>query len=209
MHAERMASHSMRQVTIAFHFRYIMAGELLDSNAVAVRLLERVLRIVHPHSSEVGSVLVRMGHLISLKHLYGARASALVNSFSTTDKSRFYPGRQRHLTERVVPIDRIYVVTLSGRLSGVQKSWSQQLRRYRSHPFLFGLDVDVNNPALEWIYLRQNVVIGEFAPDGRMILDWDSLGFEDDLPQMLKRLNLTDCLSHVALRTSLRLFGES
>jgi hypothetical protein len=192
-----------RQCTLAFHFRYIMPGEWLDSNQVAILLLAQLLRVVRPGLKTTGNLLVRMGKLIYTQDLDGPLGTALRDSHIATSRRRFCRGQQCELTEYLVPLDRIFVITVSGRVNGFQLRWSKQLRRHVRHPFLFSLEVNVDDRAQEIAYLKQATVVGELQLDGCLQLEFDSIEFEPNLSTLLDRMGMRNAASVAAMRTAL------
>lgn len=195
-------------MTVGFHFRYIMSGEYYKSDKVDFVLLKRVLRVIQPNLVETGTVLIRIGKLVYTQDLNGPQGAALRTAFARSPKRCFSRGQQRELTEGTIPLDRIFVVTLSGRLGGFQKPWSQSLRRHVRHPFLFSLEVDVADRGVEWIYLRQNTAIGELSADNRITLDFEALELDEHLPKLLNQLGLVGEFGRPALRKLLTLIEK-
>lgn len=203
MKHQALLSASPTQSTLAFHFRYIMPGELLDSNRVAVLLIARVLRVLRRDLKTTGSVLVRAGHLLFTADLWTPLEAALRASHDRTRRRRFgfSRGLQHDIREYLLPLDRTFVVVVSGRLQGLQEKWSRGLRHQVRHPFLFSLEVDREDATLERIYLRQNTAVGEVRQDWSIEVDLEALDFEPNLFQMLRTLDMSESFSAPGLRT--------
>jgi hypothetical protein len=193
---------------LAFHFRYIMPGEWLDSREVAVLLFARVLRAVGPDFKKTGSLLFRIGPLIYTSELDGPLVNALRNSHTAAAEWRFCRGQQHKLTEYVVPLDRTFVVTVSGRVLELQNQWGKRLQRYVRHPFLCSLAVDIDDPAQELTYLRQCHVVGELRLARHLVLEYESIEFEPELSTMLCRLGFQGEASVAFSTTALELFKK-
>ena len=183
---------STRQVTLAFHFQYILPGEWTNQFKLGATLFTRVLRVVRPHLAETGSLLFRMGHLLAAMDKGGPGEFALRDSYVNTMKQRYCSGTQKVLTENLVPLDRIWVITVSGRLHGLQKLWSTRLNHYKRNPFLYSLDVDVGNRVQEVNYLKRSTVVGELHKDWRLTREFSSIEFEPYLTDMLARMRVVD-----------------
>lgn len=201
-------SSPIRQLTLAFHFRYIMPGEWLDSNEVAILLLARLLRVVRPRLKTTGNVLIRMGPLIYTQDLNGPLGTALRDSHIATAKRRFCRGKQSELTDYLIPLDRVFVVTVSGRVQGFQERWSKHLRRHVHHPFLFSLEVNVDDLVQEIAYLKQSTVVGELQVGGCLQLEFESIEFEPNLSAALERMGMQSAHSVAAMRTAVGILGK-
>jgi hypothetical protein len=191
------------QLTLAFHFRYIMPGEFLDSNKVVALLLARVFRAFRKDLKMAGSVLVRAGHLILTEDLRSPLETALRKSHIRTGRQKFRRGLQHGIREYLVPLDRTFAVVAIGRLQGFQEKWSKRLRSHARHPFLFSLEVDSEDSTLERIYLRRNIAVGEVRQDWSTEIDLEAMGFEPDIFEMLEKLGMTEALSAPGMRTLL------
>ena len=195
------------QITLAFHFQYIMRGEYVSDTAVAVLLLERMLLALRPIAAGIGSVVIRMEKLFYTQHLGGTleggwRESLQQSRLSLNSKLETWSGKTR------VPLDRIFVVVISGRLDERLEALSRRFSRYRRYPYLWGMQVASDNHYQEAIYLSQSTPIGILHPDFTLEFAFGCIEYEPDFVKMLGRLGIENTISDAALREVLRLIDE-
>jgi len=130
---------SRAAATVAFHFRFVMPGQYVCNQTVAVDRLTRVLRAIRADlRAGTGTVSIRMGQLFYTQDLggdleldwWGSIFGMPVMVGGTTFRA--------HLDD-AVPLDRILVVSVSGDLAGRLDLWSRRVEEVAGDRFLFAL----------------------------------------------------------------------
>jgi hypothetical protein len=194
-------------VTIALHFQYIMPGEWKSDTSVGANILKRVLQELIPSLPIVGSVIVRMGQLFYTQDLDGDRESSWRMSIARDPVKSSLLVRQ-HIDLNAFPLDRVFVIVLSGNVSGLLGPMFQKLRRYRTHQLLFALQIDANEWSHEIIYLTQSAAIGTINRLAKFELGFDIVEYEEEIPRMLQKIGIDSSLSATSMAALLKLFGD-
>jgi hypothetical protein len=107
----------------------------------------------------------------------------------------------------LVPLDRIYVVTISGKLLGQIAAIEKQFRRYRKYRYLFGVIVSPNSYCHDVIYRVTPTIIGVLQSNGILECASSSIEFEPHLDQMLTSMKIESAFSETAMNDFLRLIN--
>lgn len=182
-----------------------MRGELLSDTDVEVKLLKRTLVELLPMLPSIGSVLIRTGKLFYTQYLGGDLESSWRESIGKVD-SQAHILKSKQFDVNSFPLDRIFVIALSGNLACSLMPLYQRLRRFRNHKLLFGMQIDAGERSQDIVYLRSTSAIGSINKLGHFELDFDAIEYVDEIPGMLDKIGVESSLSHAALNSSLKLF---
>jgi hypothetical protein len=185
-------------ISVAFHFQYLQRGETNPATPVHIKLLERVLIGLIQHLKQTGSLVIRMGQLFYTQHLDSELEIGWRESVST-EHYNYSPKWSSECTANVIPLDRIYVVTVTGELSELINQLIKQLSRYRKYRFLYALEVSTNNKYHDVIYRSMPSVVGILHPSGELESAFSSVEFEPYLSAMLKRIEIPSYFSGAAI----------
>lgn len=204
MNTSPNSNHGSDSVTIALHFQHIMRGELLSDTDVEVKLLKRTLVELLPMLPIIGSVLIRTGKLFYTQDLGGDLESSWRESIGKVN-SQAHILKSKQFDVNSFPLDRIFVIALSGNLACSLMPLYQRLRRFRNHKLLFGMQIDAGERSQDIVYLRSTSAIGSINKLGHFELGFDAIEYVDEIPGMLDKIGVESSLSHAALNNSLKL----
>jgi hypothetical protein len=181
---------SRRTVTLAFHFRYVMREQYISEQAVAVDRLSRVLRGIRPTLSDDSVLSIRMGKLFYTQQL---RTSLEVGWWQALQSTRVLEGKSTLRTnlDSVVPLDRMFVVSITGDVSGLLGAWSQRVEAVSGDRFLFACEPVHASHAHRQIYFGGNAwLIGELHGASRWQPQWEAVEYGPELGPRLRRMGL-------------------
>ena len=199
------SNHGSDAVTIALHFQYIMPGELLSDTDVDLKLLKRTLVELLPMLPSIGSVLIRTGKLFYTQDLGGDLESSWRESIGKVD-SQAHILTGKHFDVNSFPLDRIFVIALSGNLANSLTPLYQRLQRFRKHKLLFGMQINSRDRSQDIVYFRSTSAIGSINKLGKFELSFNSIEYVDEIPRMLAKIGVEYSLSNAALNSALKLF---
>lgn len=184
------AKDSRRPATLAFHFRYVMREQFISDHAVAADRLARVLRGIRPGLAESGVLSMRMGKLFYTHQL---RTSLEVGWWQALQSTRVVEGKTTLRTnlDSVVPLDRMFVVSVTGDVSDRLDAWSQRVEAVAGDRFLFACEPVQSAHAHRQIYFGANAwLIGELHGSSRWEPQWEAVEFGPELGPRLRRMGL-------------------
>lgn len=191
--------------TMAFHFRFVMPGEWVCAQQVAVGRLGRVIRALREQLTRSEPVFLRMEKLFYTQDLGGEleagwrRASELVAWASVGAESR-----------EEVPMDRILVVSVTGNVREHLLTWSALVREADPNRFLFGLLVNQRDRCHQAIYLSPySTPIGLLREGQHLERSFESIECESVLSRVMRWIGVEESLSEHAMRTSRELLRDS
>ncbi|WP_394790350.1 hypothetical protein [Rhodoferax sp.] len=179
---------SMDAISIAFHFNCEYRGRPDRVELIAARVFERVLRAALPLLSQTGPLLVRMDQLLGSVHV-GSQIDERWRQTIKDAKLCDGVGVIVFGIDALPSVNRIFSLTLSGRLSGRIYQLSNALARYQRNRFLFSMQVDSNNSCHEAIYLSANATnIGVLRPNMTFDMAWECLRESELKPEVSRAL---------------------
>lgn len=204
-HAPASSGSGTDSLTIAFHFRFIMPGEWRNDISEAVRLLMLVLRALREELNARQTTEVRLGKLFYTQHV-GGDLETMWRKATLGSRVVLNQAASLHTPEGSIPLDRIYVVSLTGVAAKKLDAWSNLVAAAAGGRLLFTLMPSPCDPGHRAMYFGGwSALIGRIEGGGRFEQEFGSVEFEPKLSQALRRDGLQVGPSRQAVYTYLDL----
>lgn len=175
--------------TVAFHFRFVMPGQYVCDQTVAVDRLTRVVRAIRADLTHC-AVSVRMGQLFYTEDLGGDLEADWWASIFVVPVVVGGTTVRAHLNA-AVPLDRILVVSVSGDLAGKLEDWSRRVEEVAGDRFLFALAPRKGCRSHDAVYFGATCpVVGELHVGSVWELTFEAMEYEPALSAALRRLGI-------------------
>jgi len=184
--------------TLAFHFRFVMPGEFVSDQQVAVDCLARVLRALRRDLVPRGPVQLRMEKLFYTQDLGGVLEAGWRDAL---DEAPLVLGPRAVSATGgfAVPLDRILVISVGGSVRHLLEEWCTRIEKLAVGRFLFGLSVDAADPNHEAIYLGAHATpLGVLHRGARLERSFESIEYEPLMSKVLNRLGIHHEVSNAA-----------
>lgn len=199
------------KVTVAFHFRYIMPGEWVNSDTEAVKLVLMVMKALSAEVASSGQMGFRAGKLFYTQHLddelmpMWREASRLAPVIPAG--TCLFGSQIDH-----VPLDRVFVVSVSVASEGPVSAdrWADLVRAEAGDRLLFTLVPSPAERGHRAMYFGGwSTCIGTLVDQATFIQEFGAIEYEPELSSQLDRAGLRARPSREALSVVLDLLQPS
>lgn len=194
-------------MSISLNFQYILPDEILDSDEVSIRIIQRVINALVPISDSIGSVIIRADKLLYSQYVGTQHETCLQNVIRMSDDWT-YLRCNPEFNIYALPLDCVFTVLISGNLAGKIDSIFEKLLPNLDHPVLFAMELRTNIQAHVHYFLSPLNSFGILNKDGTLELSFDVIEYDPELLAELTQCGVSIGLSDAATAKCLKLLGE-